>query len=138
MGEYTMNSRDFYTALGQGKLIGSRCHECGKNSVPQRKICPQCHSENAEIIEFSGNGKLVAYTVIFVPPVKMAAAGYSAKNPYCVGIVELPEGPRVSAQILNVNLENPENIQIGTSLRMATIKVGHAEEEETLLAFEPS
>ena len=137
MSEYTMNSKDFYQALGQEELIGSQCQECGAYKVPQRRICPKCHSENTEIISFSGTGKLVAYTVIFVPPVKMAEEGYSAKNPYCVGIVELEEGPRVSAQILDMDLDNPENIEIGTPLEMATITRGEGEEQATFLAFKP-
>lgn len=137
MGDYTMNSRDFYKGLEQGELIGSRCLSCGANTVPHRQICPKCHSENTTIITYSGDGELVAYTVIFVPPLSMAEAGYSAKNPYCVGIVELAEGPRVSAQILDVDLENPENINIGTSLKMTTITRGEGEEASTFLAFRP-
>jgi uncharacterized protein len=137
MIEYTMNSRDFYYALGKDELIGSRCKSCGALSVPQRQICSKCHSENTEIITFSGSGELVAYTVIFVPPQKMAEAGYSAKNPYCVGVVELKEGPRVSAQILDVDLENPENIEIGTQLEMTTITRGEGEGQENFLAFKP-
>ena len=137
MSQYTMNSKDFYKALEEGDLIGSRCQDCGSFTVPQRQICPKCHSENSEIIAFSGSGELVAYTVIFVPPVKMADAGYSAKNPYCVGIVELEEGPRVSAQILDVDLEHPDKIEIGTSLEMTTITRGEGEEQATFLAFKP-
>ncbi len=137
MNEYTMNSKDFYNALVQEELIGSRCQECGAHTVPQRRICPKCHSENTEIISYGGSGKLVAYTVIFVPPAKMAEEGYSAKNPYCVGIVELDEGPRVSAQILDVDLEHPENIEIGTPLEMTTIIRGEDGNQAAFLAFRP-
>jgi len=137
MSEYTMNSRDFYKALGDDELIGSQCKCCGALTVPQRQICSKCHSEDTSIITFSGSGKLVAYTVIFVPPQKMAEAGFGAQNPYCVGVVELEEGPRVSAQILNVDLENPENIEIGTPLKMTTITRGQGEAQEYFLAFKP-
>ena len=137
MSAYTNNSRDFYKALEQGELIGSQCLSCGAYTVPQRQICPECHSENTTIITYSGDGELAAYTVIFVPPISMAEAGYSAKNPYCVGIVELAEGPRVSAQILDVDLENPKNIKIGTPLKMKTITRGEGEEGSTFLAFRP-
>ena len=132
---YTMNSKDFYLALENDDLIGSQCLECGRHTIPQRQICPQCHSENTQIVSFSGVGKLVAYTVIFVPPVRMAEEGYSAKNPYCVGIVELEEGNRVSAQILDVDLLNPEKIEIGTPMEMATITRGEGEIQKTFLAF---
>jgi uncharacterized protein len=137
MGEYTMNSKDFYTALEQGDLIGSNCQECGSDSIPQRQICPSCHSENTEIVSYVGRGKLVAYTVVYVPPVKMADEGHNAKNPYCVGIVELDEGPRVSAHLLNVNLDHPESIEIGMRLKISTISRGEDENQSTFLAFKP-
>lgn len=137
MSEYSMNSKDFYAALKNGDLIGSRCQNCSTYTIPQRQICPKCHSENTIIITYSGNGKLVAYTVIYVPPQKMAEAGFSAQNPYCVGIVELEEGPRISAQILDVDLENPENIEIGTLLKMTTITRGEGENQASFLAFKP-
>ena len=137
MSEYTMNSKDFYSALSEAQLIGSKCENCGTFAIPQRRICPKCHATNTKIINYSGQGKLAAYTVIFVPPVMMADAGYSAKNPYCVGIVELEEGPRVSAQILEVDVQNPENIKIGTSMKMETIKRGEGESQSTFLAFKP-
>lgn len=137
MSDYTMNSKDFYKALADQKLIGSQCKFCNAYAIPQKSICPKCHQQESEIIEFSGDGKLVAYTVISVPPVMMAEAGYDAKNPYCVGIVELVEGPRISAQILDVDMHHPENIKIGTQLRMTTITRGEDEKKVTYLAFRP-
>ena len=137
MADYSMNSKDFYKALDAGELIGSRCQECGTYTIPQRQICPKCHSDQTEIVTFSGKGELAAYTVVSVPPVKMAQAGYSTKNPYCVGIVSLEEGPRISAQILEVDLSQPENIAIGSDLEMTTIKRDEGEGQTTYLAFKP-
>lgn len=137
MAEYSMNSNDFFIALGDGQLIGSRCKSCGTFSIPQRQICSNCHATQSEIITFSGEGVLAAYTVISVPSLMMAEAGYSAKNPYCVGIVQLKEGPRISGQILEVNVEAPETIEIGTPLKMMTITRGEDENKLTYLAFKP-
>lgn len=135
--EYTMDSKQFFTALADGKLIGAKCTQCGTSTIPQRQICPHCQSDDVELIEFCGKGKLAAYTVISVPPVAMAEAGYDAKNPYCVGIVTLDEGPRISAQILNVDVFNPQTIKIGSAVQMTTIKRGEEGAEKTFLAFEP-
>jgi len=138
MAECLINSEEFYKALEQGQLIGSKCSQCNSYTIPQRQICPKCKSDETEIIRFTGDGKLVAYTVVFVPPVRMAEAGYSAKNPYCVGVVELVEGPRISAQILDVDVQHPENIEIGLPLKMTTITRIEGEKENTFLAFEPA
>jgi uncharacterized OB-fold protein len=136
--DYEMVSKEFYHALKNQKLIGGKCQDCGHYCIPQRQVCPECYSNNMDVIAYSGKGKLAAYTVIFVPPVEMAHAGYDAKNPYCSGVVELVEGPRISAQILDVDLMDPENIKIGTSLSMTTIVRGEDDNQSTFLAFKPN
>ena len=137
MTEYTYESKQFFSALAEENLIGAKCNNCGNVMIPQRLICSSCHSDDADMIEFSGKGTLAAYTVISVPPVAMAEAGYGPKNPYCVGIVELVEGPRISAQILGVDVTNPQSIKIGTPLKMTLIDRGEEENKKTFLGFEP-
>jgi hypothetical protein len=138
MSDYALVNKEFFRALEAGELIGSKCLNCGEFSIPQREICPVCHSDKNEVEIFSGKGKLVAYTVISVPPVKMAQAGYDSKNPYCVGIVELAEGPRISAQILELDLAHPEAIEIGTKLVMTTIQREEDGVQKAYLAFKPA
>lgn len=138
MTETNLNSKEFHQAIAQDILIGSRCLNCGSISVPQRQICPRCHSEKAERIETKGKGTLVAFTVIYVPPTSMADAGYNAKNPYCVGIVSLEEGPRISAQIVGLDLSNPSAIKIGLPLKQTFVIRGEGESAKKFLAFEPA
>lgn len=138
MTETNLNSKEFHQAIAQDILIGSRCLNCGSISVPQRQICPRCHSEKAERIETKGKGTLAAFTVIYVPPTSMAEAGYNAKNPYCVGIVSLEEGPRISAQIVGLDLSNPSAIKIGLPLKQTYVLRGEGESAKKFLAFEPA
>lgn len=137
MTDFTMKTKDFRKALQDQKLIGARCLDCGFLSVPQREICPNCLGVNVEVSVLSGGGKLAAFTVIYVPSLMMAEAGYNAKNPYCVGIVELDEGPSVSAQILDMDLSQPDSIKIGTPLTMTTVTRNKGEKENLYLAFKP-
>ena len=137
MEAYSMNSQDFFEALEAGVLIGSHCLDCGTKSIPQRQICPKCLGSRTEIVEYSGKGFLAAFTVVYVPSSMMANNGFDSKNPYCVGIVELDEGPKISAQILDVDLSNPESISIGTKLVMASAKNNAGENPKTHLAFRP-
>lgn len=137
MSDYSMNSKDFFKALETEQLIGSHCLDCSTMAVPQRQICPKCLGSKTEVVNLSGKGTLSAFTVINVPSVMMAQAGYDARNPYCVGVVELDEGPKISAQILDVDVSQPESIQIGTKLSMTTIKRGNEEDIKTYLGFKP-
>ncbi len=138
MPDFTMNSNEFFRALETDQLIGSHCLDCGAMATPQRHICPRCLGSHTEVVAFSGKGKLLAYTVIYVPSSMMAQAGYDARNPYCVGVVALEEGPKISAQILDVDVNHPEKIQIGTDLAMTTISRGDEEQSKTYLAFTPA
>ena len=138
MSDCNLESKSFFQALEQDTLIGSRCLNCGHLSIPQRTICRVCHSDQAEMVEFSGHGRLAAFTVIYVPPTEMAEAGFDAKNPYCVGIVTLEEGPRVSAQIVNVDLADPSKIKIGMPVRNTIFERGPDDKRKKVLAFEPA
>ncbi len=135
MVDQTFDSKQFYNALDSGKLIGSKCKKCGFLVSPQRAICPKCQSDDVMIIELSGKGKLAAYTVISVPATQMAEAGYSNKNPYCVGIIELDEGVRVTAQVLDVDVFEPAKIKIGKTLSMTTVERGEGDNKKKYLAF---
>ena len=128
--------------LQKKKLMGSRCTNCGALWLPPRPICLTCKHDDMEWAELSGKGTLAAFTVIGVGPMPMIDSGYNRDNPYCAGIVEVEEGPRISAQILGVDVAHPENIKIGTPVSVDFVERGswHFLEElsknrKTYLAF---
>jgi uncharacterized OB-fold protein len=84
----------------------------------------------------SGKGKLIAFSVVHIVPTAMQEAGYGRGNPYCVGVVELDEGPRISGQILGVDVGNPESIAVGTHVEAKFIDRGEGDDRKTFLAFE--
>ena len=124
MREIPFTIASFEHFLKQNKLMGSTCTECSALWLPPRPICLACNSDNLAWTELSGRGILAAYTVIGVGPMPMIAAGYNRNNPYCVGIVELEEGTRIGAQILNVDVVHPENIKIGSPLTVDFVERG--------------
>jgi uncharacterized OB-fold protein len=52
----------------------------------------------------------------------MVEEGYDRNHYYCCGVVELDEGPRVSAHILGVDTQNPNGIKIGTPVMVEYLK----------------
>lgn len=131
-------AQEFHQQLAAHRLMGARCTSCGAVYVPPRPVCPECPDAALEWVELSGEGQLAAYTVIAIAPTMMLEAGYGRKKPYCTGVVTLAEGPRVSAQILGVNVADPVSIQIGTPLKAAFVERGPEEAKKTYLAFEPA
>ena len=137
MGDREFTGSSFYQFLGESKLMGSQCRSCGTLHAPPRAICPACCGAEMNWVEMSGEGKLLAFTTVHIAPTAMIEAGYDRKNPYCTGIVQLAEGPAVSAQILGVDPTRPQEIEIGTPLRLAFIQRSEGEQARTYLAFEP-
>jgi scaffold protein (connect acetoacetyl-CoA thiolase and HMG-CoA synthase) len=130
---FTAASFDQY--LAEGKLMASRCADCGTLNLPPRAICPKCHSENLEWTGTSGVGKLVGFTVVSIAPTFMIEQSYGRDKPYVSGVVELEEGVKISARITGVDATKPEEIKIGTPLTVDFITVGEGDEAKTYLAF---
>jgi uncharacterized OB-fold protein len=126
---------EFQQYLNQGELKASRCVDCQKIYLPVRAICPDCGRSNLEWIELSGKGKLAAYTSIYIGPSFMNALGFGRDKPYLTGIVELDEGPKISARLLGLDPENPSEIKIGTALEYSGIEIGDEDHISMQLAF---
>lgn len=127
----------FTAHLAEHRLMGSRDKSSGAVFCPPRPIDPMNHSYDMEWVEFKGTGRLEAYTVVYTAPSAMLAAGYDRKNPYCVGIVKLDEGPMISGLILGVDVAHPEAIKIGITVKATFVDRVEAETQKTYLAFEP-
>ena len=138
MGDRPFSDTAFEKYLSEDQLMGSRCSQCSALYVPPRPICVKCRGGSLAWEEMSGSGKLAAFTCISIGPSFMVAEGYNRKNPYCSGVVELDEGPRVDARIEGVDTKNPETIRVGTPLRMKFIQGQRGELSVTYLAFEPA
>jgi uncharacterized OB-fold protein len=87
-------------------------------------------------VTFSGKGRLLAFTTVHIAPTSMIAAGYGRDNPYCTGVVQLEEGPAISAQILGVDPTHPEQIAIGIPLQATFVERGEGDQKRSFLAFE--
>jgi len=87
-----------------------RCSECGKVFFPPRTVCSRCRGREFEKTTLSGEGVLETFTIIRVAP-----SGFVDQAPYAVGIVSLPDGVKMTAQIVD---GDPEELAIGDRLRL--------------------
>ncbi|MEW6613894.1 MAG: Zn-ribbon domain-containing OB-fold protein [Thermodesulfobacteriota bacterium] len=94
--EYKLTYNKYKEALMSGSFLGLKCNKCGGYTVPPKKVCIQCASEDMDIVNLSGKGEIKTYTVIRVPP-----EGFEA--PYIVGMVELDEGPWIMGNIVDLD-----------------------------------
>jgi uncharacterized protein len=135
-----MSVREFTYAgfseyVSEHKLMGTRC-ACDKTiQLPPRPFCPTCPPEAIEWVELGGTGKLLAFSVIYVGTTPMINAGFDRRTPYCVGIVQLDEGPAISGLILGVDVLEPEKIRVGAPVQADFVELGPAGSKKTVLAF---
>ena len=125
----------FEQYLNEKKLMGSHCSHCNTDFLLPRAICSRCYSDQLEWLEFCGKAKLAAFTSIYIAPTTMIAEGFGRNNPYLVGVVELDEGVKISAQILGLDASRPETVKIGSPLKVEFMVRGEGEATKTFLAF---
>ena len=135
MAEREFNHTGFQAYLDEGRLMGVRCRSCGALYLPPRPLCTNCYGQELAWEALSGEGELRAFTTIHIAPTAMIAAGYGRDKPYCSGVVQLREGPSISAQILDVDVEHPENISVGAPLKVDFLARGEGEAKRAFLAF---
>ena len=76
-------TNDFIDYLENGKVMGTRCKECGLNFFPPRSDCYQCLPGDMEWFEVSGTGKLVTYSRLEYAPI-----GFQDDVPYCIALLD--------------------------------------------------
>jgi uncharacterized OB-fold protein len=77
---------------------------------PPRLICDDCGNKSFEPVALDREGTLVTYTIIRVAP-----GGFEDQAPYAMGIVELNGGPRITAQLVDVDFES---LEVGQKMKI--------------------
>ena len=83
----TEETAPFWEAAGEGRLVVERCTSCGAHSFPPRGMCRACRSQEAELVDVPGPGRVYSYTVNhqrWLPDMEV---------PFAVVLVEFPDQP---------------------------------------------
>ena len=92
--EANPETRPFWEAAAQGRLLIGRCTSCGKPHFYPRAICPLCGSDATELSQASGRGAVYSYSVMRRVPV-----------PYALAYVRLDEGVTMMTNIVDCDLD---------------------------------
>lgn len=99
-------------------LIGNQCGVCNKIYFPPRESCPFCRRKSMgqmKDLKLSNKGKIVTYTIIHDAP-----KNFEGQAPYPMAIIELDEGPRITAQIVDCKIED---VKIGMRVKSTFRKI---------------
>lgn len=108
-------------------LVGEVCPHCDGKIFPPRDVCPHCGSDARTSFTFSGRGKVYSFTSITDAP-----AGFEHAAPYTIALVQLEEGPVVTAQLTDVD---SQNVQIGMPVEMVTRKISTDEDKRGIIIY---
>ncbi len=118
-------SRHWRLSRQRYSLVGEVCPHCRTKIFPPRDLCPDCGNEARDLFQFSGRGQVYSFTTVYDPP-----EGHEAESPYTVALVQLEEGPLVTAQLTDLG---EEPVEIGTPVEMVTRKLGEDGERGMLI-----
>ena len=106
-------------------LEGEVCPHCGAKLFPPRDVCPHCGLEAKTTYTFVGTGTVQSFTTV-----RQAPEGY--ESPYVVALIQLDEGPMLTAQLTDLGDTRP---YLGMPVEMVTRKLRNDREERGLIIY---
>lgn len=97
-------TKPFWEAAAEGRLLLKRCRSCGEVHYYPRALCPFCGSGETEWRPASGGGTIYSYSVM-----------RRAEVPYAIAYVTLDEGVTMMTNLVDCDLDA---IRIGQRVRL--------------------
>ena len=97
------------------ELVGEVCPHCEAKIFPPRDLCPECGRDARTHFHFSGRGEVYSFTEVLDAP-----EGHREAAPYPVALIQLEEGPMITAQLTDLD---GEDVEIGMPVEMVTRKL---------------
>ncbi len=108
----TPETQHFWDGTKNGELILQKCKDTGQAYFPPRPFSPYTGSRNVETFKASGKGILYSYVISHRAP-----PNFKMPAPYAIAIVELAEGPRMMANIVDCP-QTPEALVLDMPLEV--------------------
>jgi uncharacterized OB-fold protein len=97
-------SRPFWEAANEGRLLLKKCEACGLVFWYPRVMCPDCWSSRTTWVPSGGKGTVYSYTVM-----------RRAKVPYALAYVTMDEGPTM---LTNLQSEDLDALKVGMQVEL--------------------
>jgi uncharacterized OB-fold protein len=95
----TRDTKFFWDALKENKLLIQRCAGCAKLRHPPRPMCPHCNSLEWDTIESAARGTVYSFVLPRHPPWPWF------EGTYIVALIELEEGIRIVSNLRDVDAD---------------------------------
>jgi uncharacterized OB-fold protein len=119
-----VDSKPFWDGIAQGKLVLQYCTVAKRFQHYPKPVSGFTGRRTLEWREVAGTGTIYACTVV-----RIAGPGVEGRIPLCVATVELDEGVRIIANVLNCA---PSDLAVGKRVKLA---IDHLAPEHPYPAF---
>ncbi len=106
--EITDLTRPFWAGARAGRLMMQKCAACGTLDFHPKPWCVECGERRLEWVEVRKTGTVYSYSV--ATAVMMNLPGWKGELPLVLGMIDLDDGPRLYAQLVDCP---PEAVRIG-------------------------
>jgi uncharacterized protein len=118
------DSRWWWKAIGEGRLLLPHCQSCGRHFFPPQPTCPRCGSDRWQQAESRGSAVVYSWVVIHTP----LHDAFAMDTPYVIVAAELDEGVRLFGRLGG----DQSQLRAGAPLAPYFYKV----RDQSLLGFE--
>ena len=121
-------TQPFWDAAREHRLRIQRSKKTGRYVYYPRAVSPFGADDRLEWVDVSGHGTIWSYTVAR----RATAPQWEEDVPYVIAIVELAEGPHMTANIIDCD---PNSVRVGMQVEATFVDVT---EQVTLVQFRPA
>jgi uncharacterized OB-fold protein len=109
----------FFQGLREKKILGTRCHRCGRVLVPGRKFCPRDFIELFDWVELPDEGTIKTFAFV-----NYSFVGQPRDPPYIVAIIDLDGADTgFSHYVMGIDFSDPEKVkdQVKIGMRVKAV-----------------
>lgn len=106
---------EFVNYLSQGRVMATRCKDCGTVNFPPKVDCPSCMSTNAEWFEVSDPGTLATFSKVTYGP-----SGFEDDAPYTLAIADFGSFKMFGRMSKDIPASE---IKVGMKVKVAPVKI---------------
>ncbi|CAM3423352.1 DNA-binding protein [Bordetella sputigena] len=106
-----VDTQPFWDGIARGRLVLQYCTVAGRFQHYPKPVSSYTGRRTLEWREVSGKGEIYAATVVRIP-----GPGVEGRIPLCVATVQLDEGVRIIANVLNCE---PGDLAVGKRVKLA-------------------
>ncbi len=124
----TPETKAYWQAMHDGKLMLSECEACGKRSHPPQGICAFCWGGKVKPRFASGRGTLNSFSIIR----QTSDPSFKGRVPYVLAYVDLDEGVSLVSNVVQCDIDR---LKIGMKLKAVFEQTS---EDTGAVLFEPA